>query len=238
MNQYSPRAFFDLENSMAAECFNGVAYAWDAVPLIPAFIEKILNPVIAGEIEEGAWVEPGRVSVGEGSRVERGSIIRGPAIIGKNTIIRSGAYIRGHVMIGDDCLIGWGVEMRQSLVLNKTRIPHYNAVFTSVIGNRINLAGRVSTANYRLDGKEIIVRVPVDGKTTSFPTGQTLFGAIVGDDTQIAGNALLQPGTIVGRRCVVFPHIDVSGFIPHDCVVKRKETPFYIEAKGPLDQTG
>ncbi len=227
-NPYYPQAFFDTDNALAADFLKDFEYVWDAVAALPAFIEKTLNPEIKGEVEEGAWLEPGLVSLGKGSRVERGSIIRGPTIIGKNTIIRSGVYIRGHVMICDECLIGWAVEMRQSLILNKTHIPHSNAVFTSLVGNRINLAGRVSTANYRLDGKKIIIRVPIGNEIKSFPTGQTLFGAVIGDDTQIAGNALIQPGTIIGRRCIVRPHIDVSGYIPHDSIVKREERPFEI----------
>lgn len=231
MGRYSPKAFFDLEDQTVSEFFNRYEYVWDAVAGIPAFIEKNMKPEISGQVEEGAWLEPGRVSLGEGSRVERGCIIRGPAIIGRNTVIRSGVYMRGHVFIGDDCLIGWSVEMRQCIVLNKTRIPHYNAIFTSLIGNRIHLAGRVSTANCRLDGGEVVVKVPAGGQTVSFPTGQTLFGTVVGDDTRIAGDALLQPGAIVGKRCVIYPHIDVSGYIPDDSFVKRKETPFYIEPR-------
>ena len=227
-NPYNPQVFFDLDNALAAEFFEDIVYVWDAVAIVPPFIEKVFKPQVKGEVEEGAWLEPGLVSLGEGSRVERGSIIRGPTIIGRNTVIRSGVYIRGHVVIGDECLIGWSTEMRHTLVLNKTRIPHSNAVFTSIVGNRVNLAGRVSTANYRLDGKEIVIRVPLGGKMASFPTGQTLFGAIVGDDTKMAGNALIQPGTIIGRRCLIYPHIDVSGYIPHDSVVKRKARPFQI----------
>jgi UDP-N-acetylglucosamine diphosphorylase / glucose-1-phosphate thymidylyltransferase / UDP-N-acetylgalactosamine diphosphorylase / glucosamine-1-phosphate N-acetyltransferase / galactosamine-1-phosphate N-acetyltransferase len=228
MNPYNPQAFFDMGNTLAADLFKDIEYVWDAVAALPAFIEKNLRPEIKGEVEDGAWLEPSLVSLGEGSRVERGSIIRGPTIIGSNSVIRSGAYIRGHVLICDDCLVGWAAEVRQSLLLNKSRIPHSNALLTSLVGNRVNMAGRVSTANYRLDGKDIVVRVPVGGETVSFPTGQRLFGAVVGDDTQVGGNALLQPGTIIGRRCIVFPHIDVSGYIPHDSLVKRRETPFEI----------
>ncbi len=231
MNTYSPQAFFNLDHALAVALFNGIKYVWDAVVALPAFIEKNLKPEIKGEVEDGAWLEPGLVSLGEGSRVERGSIIRGPTIIGKNTTIRSGAYIRGHVLICDECVVGWGTEMRQTLLLNKARVPHSNAVMTSLIGNRVNVAGRVSTANYRLDGHEVFIHVPIDGETRSFPTGSTLFGAVVGDDTQLGGNCLLQPGTIIGKRCLIYPHIDVSGYIPHDSMVKRKETPFEIVPK-------
>lgn len=227
-NIYSPQDFFDLENINARELFQDLQYAWDGVAALPGFIEKALKPQILGEVEEGAWLEPGKVYLGEGSRVERNSIVRGPTIIGKNSVIRSGAYIRGHALIGDECVVGWGVEMRQSLVLDKARIPHFNAVFTSLIGSRSNIAGRVSTANFRLDGQEIILRVPWEDEIKSFPTGQTLFGAVIGDDTSVGGDTLLQPGTIIGKRCIISPQNSVSGYVPHDSLVKRRLAPFEI----------
>ena len=227
-NPYSPQAFFDLDHNLAAELFLDTTYVWEGVAALPLFIEKRLEPRILGEIEDGAWLEPGRVSLGEGSRVERGSIIRGPTIIGRNTVIRSGVYIRGNVIIGDECVIGWSVEMRQSLVLNNTRIPHFNGIYTSLIGNRSNLAGRVSTPNYRMDGREIIIRVPWDGEIRSFPTGQTLFGAVIGDDANIGGDTLFQPGAVVGRRCRIAPQCSVSGYIPHDSLVKCATAPVEV----------
>ena len=118
MNRFRPENFFDLEGSDAAGLFQGLEYVWEGVVALPAYIEKILAPEILGEVEEGAWLEPGRVRLGAGSRVERGAVIRGPAIIGRNTVVRSGAYFRGHVMVGDDCVVGWGTELRQVLMLN------------------------------------------------------------------------------------------------------------------------
>jgi UDP-N-acetylglucosamine diphosphorylase / glucose-1-phosphate thymidylyltransferase / UDP-N-acetylgalactosamine diphosphorylase / glucosamine-1-phosphate N-acetyltransferase / galactosamine-1-phosphate N-acetyltransferase len=135
-------------------------------------------------------------------------------------------------MIGDECVIGWGTEIRHALVLNRTRIPHFNGIYTSLIGNRVNMAGRSSTANYRLDGGEVVVRVPEEGRMKSYPTGQTLFGAIVGDDTNIGGDTLFQPGAIVGRRCIIYPQSCISGYIPHDSIVKPKAKLFEVYPVG------
>jgi len=211
--------------------FEQVTHVWDAVRELPAFIEKIIEPRVLGEVEEGAWIEPNRVQVGEGSRIERGAIVRGPTIIGRKTVVRSGAYIRGHVMVGDECMIGHGTETRQILVLNKSNIPHKNCIFTSLIGNRVNIGGLTNTANFLLSGKQVLIRIEMEGKQQSFSTGQTLFGAIIGDDSKVGGNILLQPGTIIGRRCLIYPQFTLWGYIPHDSVVKSKLVDFGVVSR-------
>ena len=220
MNHFHPEAFFDLADERAANLFRDATHVWEAVAALPTYIEKIIRPEILGEVEEGAWLEPGCVQLEKGSRVERGAIIRGPTIIGRNTVVRSAAYIRGHVWVGKECLIGHGVELRQLLVLNNSNIPHLNCVFTSLIGNRVRLGGLANTANFRQDGKEIVIRTDIDGQKQSFPTGLVLFGAVIGDDTNVGGNALLYPGTIIGRRCQVYPQSLVSDYIAPDSMVK------------------
>ncbi len=230
MNQissYRPEAFFDLDGPVA-ELFKPCTYVWEAIALLPAFIEGIITPGIKGEVEEGAWLEPGRVQLGEGSRVERGAIVRGPTIIGPGTVVRTGAYIRGQVMTGEGCMIGHGTEVRQILVLDQTNIPHSNCFFTSLVGSRVRIGGHTSTANFRLDKGEIAIRVPVEGKMQSFPTGQTLLGAVIGDDSAIGGQSILQPGTLIGPRCRIYNHCSVSGHIPPDSTVKPKSLPFEI----------
>jgi NDP-sugar pyrophosphorylase family protein len=238
MNPFSPENFFDLDYGPAAGLFQDLEYVWEGVTALPRYLEKILRPEILGEVEAGAWLEPGRVRLEAGSRVERGSIIRGPALIGKNTVIRSGAYFRGHVLIGENCVIGWGTELRQVLVLNHSKLPHQNLFFTSLVGNRVQVGGTTHTANFLLGGKEILVRVPLDGRMQSFPTGQTLFGAVVGDDFQIGAQCLLQPGTIIGRRCRVYPQCSVSGYLPPDSLVRPKSPPFEVISRLPKDSPG
>ena len=222
MNEFSPVEFFDVaENPEAAGLFKEVRYVWEAVTVLPAYIERIIEPAILGDVEEGAWLELGRVRLEEGARVERGAIVRGPTIIGRNTVVRSGAYIRGHLLIGADCLIGSGTEMRQLLVLSHSSIPHRNFFATSLVGNRVNIGGATDAANFLLSGKEVEIRIArADGTTISYPTGTAKFGAVIGDDTKFGGQTLLQPGTVIGKRCRIYPRCAISGYIPHDSVVK------------------
>ena len=228
MNPYSPEAFFDLSDTSAFELFRNLQYVWEGVAALPGYIERTIKPGIHGSVEEGAWLEPGKVQIGEGSTVQRGAIIHGPTIIGKNTVIRSGAFIRGHVMIGDRCMIGHATELRQLLVLNDSNIPHLNCFFTSLIGNRVKIGGCTHTANMLLKGKEVEIRIREGDKTLSFPTGQTLFGTVIGDDSNVAGVSILQAGSVLGRRTAVYPQCSVSGYVPHGWMVRPKSVPFEI----------
>ncbi|MGC9443317.1 MAG: hypothetical protein ACP5E9_00050 [Candidatus Methanospirareceae archaeon] len=223
INEFSPAEFFDFaDNPEAAGLFKEVRYVWEAVALLPAYIERIMEPAILGDVEEGAWLEPDRVRLEEGARVERGAIIRGLTIIGRNTVVRSGAYIRGQLLVGADCLIGTGTETRQLLMLDHSNIPHRNFVVTSLVGNRVNIGGATDTANVLLNNKKVEIRITrADGVTTAYPTGMTNFGAVIGDDTKLGGHVLLQPGTVVGKRCRIYPHCAISGYIPHNSRVKQ-----------------
>ena len=222
MNEFSPTEFFDIVDNPEVEgLFKEVRYVWEAVAILPAYIERIIKPAILGDVEDGAWLEAGRVRLEEGARIEQGAIVRGPTIIGRNTVVRSGAYIRGHLLIGADCLIGAGTETRQLLMLAHSNIPHRNFVVTSLVGNRVNLGGATDTANVLLNSKEVKIRITrADGITTAYPTGLTNFGAVIGDDTKLGGQILLQPGTVIGKRCRIYPHCAISGYIPHDSSVK------------------
>lgn len=236
MSNFSPEEFFDIVDGPLAGLFKDIVHVWDVVAALPAYIEKIIDPELLGEVEEGAWLEKGRVRLEKGSRVERGAIVRGPTIIGRDTVVRSGAYIRGHVMVGEECLIGHGTEIRQTLVLNQSNIPHLNCIFTSLVGNRVKIGGCTHTANFLLSGKEVEIRVNLNGKKQVFTTGQTLFGAVIGDDSKVGGVSLLQAGTAIGRRCLIYPQASVSGYIPHDSILKPKSATFEVIPRPETDE--
>jgi len=61
----------------------------------------------------------------EREHYKSGTYIEGPCIIGKNCRIGPHAYIRGATIIGDDCHIGHCSELKNSIIMNGTKIPHY-----------------------------------------------------------------------------------------------------------------
>jgi glucose-1-phosphate thymidylyltransferase len=86
---------------------------------------------IRGKVEDGVSIM-GNVSVGEGSMIKRGSIIRGPVIIGKNCTIDQ-AYIGPYTSIGDNTSITGG-EIESSVVIGDTRIECEKRIVDSLIG--------------------------------------------------------------------------------------------------------
>ena len=111
---------------------------------------------IRGTVEEGVCIQ-GTVIVGEGSVVKSGTYIEGPCIIGKNCRIGPHAYIRGATSINDDCHIGHCSELKNSIIMNGTKIPHFNYIGDSIIGSECNFGAGTKIANLRHDHANVRV---------------------------------------------------------------------------------
>ena len=74
-------------------------------------------------------------------------------------------------------------------------------------------------SNVKLDHGEIAVITP-DGEIA---TGLRKFGAIVGDKTEIGCNAVINPGSVIGRDCMIYPGVNFRGVLPHSSMVKLRQ---------------
>lgn len=145
-------------------------------------------------------------------------MIKGPAIIGRNCRIRHNAYIRENVVIGDDCVVGNASELKQALLFNRAQAPHYNYVGDTILGCRVHLGAGVKISNLKLDGTNVLVEL--NGQP--FDTGLRKFGALIGDGCDIGCNAVLNPGSILGRNAVLYPNINWRGILPANMIVKNR----------------
>jgi acetyltransferase-like isoleucine patch superfamily enzyme len=66
------------------------------------------------------------------------------------------------------------------------------------------------------------VTVEIDGKP--FDTGLRKFGALLGDGSEIGCNAVLNPGSIIGRGAIVYPNVNWRGILPANMIAKNKAT--------------
>jgi bifunctional UDP-N-acetylglucosamine pyrophosphorylase/glucosamine-1-phosphate N-acetyltransferase len=114
-------------------------------------------------------------------------------------VVGPNAYIRPSTYVGNDCKVGSGVEIKNSIIMNCTKVPHLSYVGDSVIGERCNLGAGTKVANLRLDGRE--VHVVIDGKRTG--SGRRKLGVIMGDDVKTGINATIDVGTIIGERSFI-----------------------------------
>jgi len=213
---FKPADLFDLSQTEHAALFEGCENAWDVLRKIAAYLAANLQPGLHNRCEGAAFIGK-QVFIGEGTVVEDGAMIKGPAIIGKNCHIRHNAYIRENVIIGDSCVVGNSSEVKNSLLFNNAGAPHFNYIGDSVLGHKAHLGAGVKISNFKLVPGNILVQV--NGKRLD--TGLRKFGALLGDRADIGCNAVLNPGSIIGRDSVVYPNTNWRGILPARSIAKN-----------------
>jgi NDP-sugar pyrophosphorylase family protein len=213
---FKPADLFELTQTEHASLFEGCESAWDALKRLKEFIQTHLRPGLHNRCDGVAFIGKD-VFIGEGTVVEDGAMIKGPAIIGRNCRIRHNAYIREHVIVGDDCVVGNSCEIKGTVLFNGCQVPHFNYVGDSILGHRVHLGAGVILSNVKsLKGN---VTVMQDGQ--KLDTGLRKFGALVGDGAEIGCNAVLNPGSIIGRNAVVYPLTNWRGVLAAGSIAKN-----------------
>ena len=153
---------------------------------------------IEGTVEQGATLI-GNVVVEKGARVRAGSYIEGPVYISAGCDIGPNCYIRPSTCLGRNVKVGAAVEVKNSIVMNGTHIPHHNYVGDSIIGERCNFGAGTKVANLRFDNK--MVKVSFNGELID--AGTRKLGVIMGDDVKTGINSMIEPGTIIWERSYI-----------------------------------
>ena len=229
---------FDLTQTEHAAIFDGCNYAWEALKKIEAYLDRVPKQNPPRRFPGASIGE--RVIIGAGTFVEPGALIKGPAIIGKNCQIRHNAYLRENVIIGDNCVVGNSSELKNSILFNGAQVPHFNYVGDSILGHKAHLGAGVKISNIKLFPGNIVVEscklkvTSSEGAAVGEPstfnlqpstlldTGLRKFGALLGDGAEAGCNAVLNPGSILGRGAVVYPNVFWRGILPANMIAKNK----------------
>jgi len=214
----SPTDYLDFGQTEHAGLFSEQEPVWHALRSIGDYLRHHLRPGILGETLGNCFIGT-HVHIGKGTVVENGATIKGPAWIGRDCEIRSGCYIRENVIIGNGVVLGNSCEFKNSLVFNEAQVPHFNYVGDSILGYKVHLAAGVILSNVRLDRQPI--QLHINGEM--FQTGLRKFGAIVGDQAEIGCNSVLSPGTLIGRRSLIYPLTHFGGILPADSILKSRQ---------------
>jgi bifunctional UDP-N-acetylglucosamine pyrophosphorylase/glucosamine-1-phosphate N-acetyltransferase len=179
---------------------------------------KNLKPGIEGKVEEDVSIE-GNLTLGEGSVVKSGTYIEGPVYIGKNSSIGPNTYLRAFATIGDNCHIGAGVEVKNSIIMDGTNVPHLSYVGDSIIGRACNLGAGTLVGNLRLDSKNVKMRIK--GRLTD--SRRRKFGCVIGDNTKLGLNVMINAGRKIGCNCMIGPGVIVYSDVPDNSFIVQKQ---------------
>lgn len=200
----NPKSFFEFRRGQYDEILGDVLYVWEAVPKIVDYLVTKLK-------------DRKNVVVGKGTKIHPTAVILGPAIIGQNCTIGPHAYLRENCLIGNNVRIGHAVEIKNSLLLDGAIAAHLNYIGDSIVGRNVNISGGAILANTRLDRQSVAIRF----NSEKIQTGLRKLGSIIGDDSFIGVNAVLNPGTILGKKSKVYPLVSVKGVYEQDAIIKE-----------------
>lgn len=156
----------------------------------------------ASVIMAGAVLVGTRFAMGPGVLVESGAFLKEPLVIGDQTEVRHGAYLRGYCLVGKRCVVGHATEVKHSILLDDAKAGHFAYLGDSILGNHVNLGAGTKLANLRFHAGEVEVKTAGG----AVPTGLKKLGAILGDRSQTGCNSVTNPGTLLGRKCVLMPN--------------------------------
>ena len=201
-------------NYVELKYWKDIGYFWDYLDANREVINR-LNGKIEGEIEDNVKIK-GKVIIEEGSVVKSGTYIEGPVCIGKNTKIGPNTYLRNYATIGSECRIGNAVEVKNSIIMDKTKVSHLSYIGDSIIAKNCNIGAGAKVGNLRLDNKNI--KVKIKGKLID--TGRRKFGCVIGENTKIGINAMINAGRIIGNNCKIGPGVIVYRDVESNSFVK------------------
>ncbi len=215
---FAPADLLNLEHTAHPKLFENQTYVWEALKQIASYLQFRLKPAVLGELLGKPFIS-NTVFIGAGTIVEQGAFLKGPAWIGEKCHIRSGCYVRENVIAGNGVVMGNSCEFKNCVLFNEAQVPHFNYVGDSIVGYRAHLGAGVILSNVKLDHREITVSGP-DG---SIATGLKKFGAIIGDQSEIGCNAVINPGAVIGRDCIIYPGVNFRGVLEAESVVKMRQ---------------
>lgn len=204
MTDYHSEQWLDLTHTMAADVLAGDC-PWEILADLSDLIRAWGQTLSRDDYTE---ITPG-VFLARDVRVSPTATIAGPCIVGAGSEIRSGAFLRGSTLIGRGCVIGNSTEVKNAILFDGVKAPHFNYIGDSILGFGAHLGAGAILSNMRCDGAPIVLRT-----TPPISTKRRKLGSVIGDGCEIGCHAVLNPGTILGRGSIVYPLTSVRGVHP------------------------
>lgn len=214
MSDITIKALYDLNETIAADLFEGATYPWEVLPKIHDFILALGEKLDLEKFEkrgDDIWIA-------KSADVAPTACLNGPLIIDEDAQVRHCAFVRGNAIVGKGAVVGNSTELKNVVLFNKVQVPHYNYVGDSVLGYKSHMGAGSITSNVKSDKTLVVVK----GQDICIETGLKKMGAMLGDGVEVGCNSVLNPGTVIGRESNVYPTSCVRGIIPAGSIYKAQ----------------
>ena len=201
-------------NSIAMDLIRRCKYPVEVLPYLVGYIEFLGSTLDSGyeQVLENIWVA-------KDASIDNSSLIQGPCIIDHEAEIRHNAYIRGSAIIGKNCVLGNSSEIKNSIMFDESKAPHFNYIGDSILGYKAHLGAGAIISNLKSDGSDVVIK-----SSEPLDTNLRKVGAFLGDNVEVGCNSVLNPGTIIGPNTSIYPLTFVRGVIPPNSIMKDKNT--------------
>lgn len=211
--QVKAAELFDFSHTVAGIFLKHCEYPWEALSHIGKWIVTIGETLPAERYEQRGE----HVWIAKSARIAQSASISGPCIIDEESDVRHCAFIRGNALVGKGAVVGNSTELKNVILFDGVQVPHYNYVGDSILGYKAHLGAGAITSNVKSDKSIVAIRT----HETSFDTGRKKVGAMIGDFSEVGCGCVLNPGTVLGRYCTIYPLSSVRGVVPSKAIYKH-----------------
>ena len=212
MDHIKIKDLYSLEETIAAPLLETVEYPWEALPKISVFIKE-LGESLSSDLYEKRGED---IWIAKSAKIAPTASLNGPLIIDEDAEIRHCAFIRGNAIVGKGAVVGNSTELKNVILFNMVQVPHYNYVGDSILGYKSHMGAGSITSNVKSDKKLVVVK-----GDEKYETGLKKFGAMLGDHVEVGCGSILNPGTVIGRNCNIYPLSSVRGVVKENSIYKK-----------------
>jgi len=199
------------------ELWEDVSTPWSYLNSNHAAID-LMKTSNKGEVEGHVKIK-GKLYLGINSIIRSGCYVEGPVYIDDGCVVGPNAYIRPYTTIGRGCRVGNAVEIKNSLIMDNTKIPHLSYVGDSIIGRNCNLGAGTKVGNVRLDQGIIKMRI----NQNLMDTGMQKLGCVVGDNVKTGLNVMINSGRKISQDASIGPGVIVYKDIKSKSTILKKQ---------------
>jgi NDP-sugar pyrophosphorylase family protein len=184
-----------------------ISYPWDILTANTFVLDKLLTgkgSFIAETADISGRVKmEGPVFIGENVVIRPGASLIGPLYIGNDTYIGNNSLVRKYSSIGNEVTIGFGVELKNSIIFDKTSVGRLSYIGDSIIGRNVEFGAGAQTWNFAPGKKKIFMNF--DSEQIQVPGEK--FGAVIGDETAVGINVSIYAGKKIGYKSIISPGV-------------------------------